>query len=105
MSGSPSLEQKRAFVDAFLRLLTKRTPEVARLFAETVATMRPTQRNVGSVYNDLLEWCRQLPATDRREISADLQAAVGLPLDFFDQQRIARIARLVTRGFLRSDDE
>ena len=107
MADSPSLEQKLAFADAFLHVLASRAPSVAQPFSEVLVTVheRPTQRKVDSVYRDLLEWSRELPAHDRRELSGVLQRTLGLPLDYFDKKRLERIAKIVRCGSLRSDDE
>ncbi|MBP6865852.1 MAG: hypothetical protein KBC32_11380 [Candidatus Didemnitutus sp.] len=107
MGDSPSVEQKLAFADAFLRLLANRAPDVAQPFIEVLVAVRerPTERKVDSVYHDLLEWSRGLAAPDRRELSGILQRTLGLPLDYFDKKRLERIAKIVGRGHLRSDDE
>ncbi len=107
MKTSPTQEQKLAFADAFLRVLSDRAPDVARPLNEVVTNVRarPTQSKVNCVYGDLLEWCRYLPAPDRREISELLQSSIGLSLDYFDQKRIERIEKIVQRGFLKSDVE
>jgi hypothetical protein len=107
MKTSLTMAQKLGFVDAFLRVLSDRAPDVARPFNEVMTSVRarPTQSKVSSVYVDLLEWCRYLPAPDRREISGILQSSMGRPQDYFDAKRLERIAKIVQRGFLRSDDE
>lgn len=107
MASSPSHEQKLIFAEAFLCVLTSRAPEVAAPFNEALKQIResPRQREVDGVYHDFLEWCRCLPPADRQDVSKILITKIGLPLDYFDERRIARIAKIVTRGFLRSDDE
>jgi hypothetical protein len=107
MADSPSLEQKLGFIDAFLRVLETRAPEVARPFRDAMVAVqeKPTARKIDSVYSDLLDWCRGLPASDRHSVSELLQSTIGVPLDFFDSKRLERIAAILRRGHLRSDDE